>query len=88
VETLITASAADFRAALPAGGVLLGLDLGTKTIGTAFCDAGWRFASPAKTMKRGKFGADKAALAGLIAERSVQGIIIGLPLNMDGSAGR
>jgi putative Holliday junction resolvase len=87
VETLITASAADFRAALPAGGVLLGLDLGTKTIGTAFCDAGWRFASPAKTMKRGKFGADKAALAGLIAERSVQGIIIGLPLNMDGSAG-
>jgi putative Holliday junction resolvase len=87
VETLITASAADFRAALPAGGVLLGLDLGTQTIGTAFCDAGWRFASPAKTMKRGKFGADKAALAGLIAERSVQGIIIGLPLNMDGSAG-
>ena len=84
---MITTSAADFRTALPAGGALLALDLGTQTIGTAFCDAGWRFASPAKTLKRGKFGADKASLAALVAERSVQGIVIGLPLNMDGSAG-
>ncbi len=84
---MITASAAEFRTALPTGGVLLGLDLGTQTIGTAFCDAGWRFASPAKTLSRGKFGADQAALAALVAERSVRGIVIGLPLNMDGSAG-
>lgn len=87
METLITTSALDFRDALPTGGALIGLDLGTQTIGTAFCDAGWRFASPAKTMKRGKFGADKAALAEQIAARSVRGIVIGLPLNMDGSEG-
>ena len=87
METLITANSADFRSALPQGGALLGLDLGTQTIGTAFCDAGWRFASPGKTLKRGKFGADKAQLAALMKERSVRGIVIGLPLNMDGSEG-
>jgi putative Holliday junction resolvase len=75
------------RLRLPSGGVLLGLDLGTKTIGTAFCDAGWRFASPGKTLPRGKFTADKAQIAALIAERKVQGLVIGLPRNMDGSEG-
>lgn len=84
---LITTFAPDFRVALPAGGALLGLDLGTQTIGTAFCDAGWRFASPGKTLKRGKFGADRQALAALVAERSVKGMVIGLPINMDGSEG-
>lgn len=77
----------EYRAALPQGGGLIGLDLGTQTIGVAFCDAGWRIASPGKTLKRGKFGADKAALAALIAERTIRGIVIGLPLNMDGSSG-
>ncbi|MCB2080778.1 MAG: Holliday junction resolvase RuvX, partial [Novosphingobium sp.] len=84
---MITQSALDFGDALPDGGVLMGLDPGTKTIGTAFCDAGWRFASPAKTLPRGKFARDKAALESLIAERGVKGIVIGLPLNMDGSEG-
>lgn len=84
---LITTSAIDYRDALPLGGALLGLDLGTQTIGTAFCDAGWRFASPGKTLKRGKFGADREALAGLVRERSIKGIVLGLPLNMDGSEG-
>jgi putative holliday junction resolvase len=84
---LITTSAAELRDALPTGGALLGLDLGTQTIGTAFCDAGWRFASPGKTLKRGKFGADREALSALIAERSIKGIVVGLPLNMDGSEG-
>lgn len=84
---LITTSALDLRDALPQGGALLGLDLGTQTIGTAFCDAGWRFASPGKTLKRGKFGADREALGALIRERSVKGIVLGLPLNMDGSEG-
>ncbi len=84
---LITDKADLFRAELPAGGALLGLDLGTQTIGTAFCDAGWRFASPGKTVKRGKFGADKALLVELIAERDLRGVVIGLPLNMDGSEG-
>ena len=84
---LITTFAPDFRAALPGGGALLGLDLGTQTIGTAFCDAGWRFASPGKTLKRGKFGADRQALAMLVAERGIKGVVIGLPLNMDGTEG-
>lgn len=84
---LITASAAEFRAAVPGGGALMALDLGTQTIGIAFCDAGWRFASPGKTLKRGKFGADKALLEVLVHERGVRGIVIGLPLNMDGSEG-
>jgi putative holliday junction resolvase len=84
---LISETANKFRSALPSGGALLGLDLGTQTIGTAFCDAGWRFASPGKTIQRGKFGADKALLAALIAERGIVGVVIGLPLNMDGSSG-
>ena len=86
-QALITTSAIDFRAALPTGGGLIGLDLGTQTIGTAFCDANWRIASPGKTLKRGKFMADKAALLALITERGLKGIVIGLPLNMDGSQG-
>lgn len=83
----ITTQASEFRVALPQGGVLLALDLGTQTIGTAFCDAGWRFASPGKTLKRGKFGADREALAALVRERNIKGLVIGLPLNMDGSEG-
>ncbi len=85
--TLITQSAPEFRAALPQGGALIGLDLGTQTIGTAFCDASWRFATPGKTIKRGKFGTDKALIEALIAGRGIVGIVIGLPLNMDGSEG-
>ena len=84
---LITEQAGEFRAALPEGGVLLGLDLGTQTIGTAFCDAGWSFASAGKTLPRGKFARDKAALEALLAARGVKGVVIGLPLNMDGSSG-
>jgi len=84
---VITTVAREFGAALEAGGVLMGLDPGTKTIGTAFCDAGWRFATAAKTLPRGKFSRDKAVLESLVAERSVMGIVIGLPLNMDGSEG-
>ena len=82
---MITTSAAEFREVLPQGGVLIGLDVGTKTIGTAFCDAGWSFASPADLIVRSKFAKDKAALQGAIAKRATAGIIIGLPLNMDGS---
>ena len=59
---LIATTAAELRAALPGGGVLLGLDLGTKTIGTALSDAGWRFATAGKTLPRGKFSRDRAAL--------------------------
>ena len=86
-DPVITTGALAFRDALPDGGALIGLDLGTQTIGTAFCDAGWRIASPGKTLKRGKFGADKVLLETLIRERSIRGLVIGLPLNMDGSSG-
>jgi len=84
---LIAASAAALRAALPEGGVLLGLDLGTKTVGTALSDAGWRFATAGKTLPRGKFSRDLEALRALAKERNVAGIVLGLPLNMDGSEG-
>ena len=84
---LMTEQAAEFREALPNGGVLMGLDLGTKTIGTAFCDAGWSFAGAGKTLPRGKFARDLAALRALVAERGAKGVVIGLPLNMDGSGG-
>lgn len=84
---LITDAAAEFAAALPEGGVLLALDLGTQTIGTALCDAGWRFASAGKTLPRGKFGRDREALAALMRERAVLGVVLGLPRNMDGSEG-
>jgi putative Holliday junction resolvase len=84
---LIATGAAELRAALPEGGVLLGLDLGTKTIGTALSDAGWRFASAGKTLPRGKFARDLDALRTLAKERRVAGIVLGLPLNMDGSEG-
>jgi putative Holliday junction resolvase len=84
---LIATGAGELRAALPEGGVLLGLDLGTKTIGTALSDAGWRFATAGKTLPRGKFSRDLEALRTLASERRVAGIVIGLPLNMDGSEG-
>jgi putative Holliday junction resolvase len=82
---MIATLAADFRAALPEGGRLIGLDVGTKTIGTALCDAGWSFASPATLVRRTKFTADKAALAALMTQQHVRGLVIGLPLNLDGS---
>ena len=82
---MITLSAAQFRDALPNGGRLIGLDVGTKTIGTALCDAGWSFASPALLIRRTKFQKDKAALAEIITAQKVVGLVIGLPINLDGS---
>ena len=82
---MITERPAEFRAALPGGGRLAGLDVGTKTIGTALCDAGWTFASPAATLRRTRFARDLAALEALIAGQQVEGIVVGLPLNLDGS---
>jgi len=82
---MITLDRSIFRAALPDGGRLIGLDLGTKTIGTALCDAGWSFASPAELIRRTKFTKDKAAIATLIAAQHVRGIVLGLPLNLDGT---
>ena len=82
---MITESAADFAAALPEGGRLMGIDLGTRTIGIAFCDAGWTIASPAELVKRTRFAADLERLKALVAAQQVRGLVLGLPRNMDGT---
>ena len=83
---MIHANAIDFAAALPqAGGRLAGLDVGSKTIGLATCDSGWSFATAAETIARTKFTADLALLAAFVARHSIVGLVVGLPLNMDGS---
>lgn len=82
---MITASAAEFREALPAGGRLAGLDVGTKKIGVALCDAQWTIATAAELIRRGKFAADLEKLRSLFDRQQVKGIVIGLPLNLDGS---
>jgi putative Holliday junction resolvase len=82
---MITTSVADFAGALAYGGRLAGLDVGTKTIGLATCDAGWSFASPHSTIARSKFSVDLARLRGLVASERIRGLVLGLPLNMDGS---
>ncbi|HEX4860922.1 MAG TPA: Holliday junction resolvase RuvX [Rhizomicrobium sp.] len=66
---------------------LLGIDLGEKTIGLALSDTLLTVATPMETLKRGKFTADAARLETIIAAQGVGGIVLGLPLNMDGSAG-
>ncbi len=66
---------------------LLGLDVGTKTIGLAVSDTIGMTASPVETIARTKFTADAARLATIIAERKIGGLVIGLPINMDGSEG-
>lgn len=66
---------------------LLGLDLGEKTIGLALSDTSLSIASPFETLKRGKFGADATRLDHIISAHGVGGLVVGLPLNMDGSDG-
>jgi putative holliday junction resolvase len=85
MASLITAETSEFAAALPTGGKLLGLDVGTRTIGIAVCDAGWHFAGPLETIRRTKFMADLDQLRRLIAREQVAGLVVGLPLNMDGT---
>jgi putative Holliday junction resolvase len=78
---------ADLVAGLKPGERLLGLDLGTKTIGLALSDVGRSIASPLETLKRVKFGKDAEALLALATRHGVGGLVLGLPLNMDGSEG-
>ncbi len=73
--------------ALPAQARLLGLDLGSKTIGLALSDVGRQIASPLETIRRVKFRADAAALLKIAERHAIVGLVIGLPLNMDGSEG-
>jgi putative holliday junction resolvase len=74
-------------ATLTGKGALIGLDLGTKTIGIAVSDVERRIATPLTTIKRVKFGVDFAALQEIVQARNVKALILGLPLNMDGSEG-
>ena len=80
-------SPTELIAALTPGQRLMGLDLGGKTIGLALGDSGHKIATPFDTIRRKKFGLDAAALAEIIAAENIGGLVMGLPLNMDGSAG-
>ncbi len=72
---------------LPARGALLGLDLGTKTIGVAASDPDRKLAAGVETVARKNFTADAQRLLALAAERAAAGFVLGLPVNMDGSEG-
>lgn len=76
-----------FAAALPAMRGLLGLDLGTQTIGVAVSDRLLTAATPVETVRRTKFTADAGRILAIAAAREAGGIVLGLPLNMDGSEG-
>jgi len=78
---------ADMPARLPRSKRLLGLDLGERTIGLAISDPGLTVASPIETIRRGKFTKDAEALIAIVESRGVGGLVIGLPVNMDGSEG-
>ena len=80
-------NAADFRALLPAKGSLLALDVSKRRIGIAGTDQERRLASPLATIERRGLAADLARLAATARERGAVGLVIGLPINMDGSEG-
>ena len=77
----------EMAAALQPGQAIAGLDLGTKTIGLAMSDLGRRFATPRPVLRREKFTLDAEALLAFAEKEKVAGFVIGLPMNMDGSAG-
>ena len=72
---------------LPEKGRLLGLDVGSKTIGVAVSDSGLKVASSIKTIRRTSFTQDVERLGAIIYERQVNGLVLGLPVSMDGSEG-
>jgi putative Holliday junction resolvase len=84
---MIVTDLSALQAVLRAGQRLLGLDLGEKTIGLALSDTLLTVATPFKTLKRGKVKVDAVVLNALIAEHGIGGLVLGLPLNMDGSEG-
>lgn len=84
---MIHESIEGFADGLPREGALIGLDLGEKTIGLAVSDRLRSVASPLKTVRRTKFTLDAAAVLEVVAARGIVGLILGLPVNMDGSEG-
>jgi putative Holliday junction resolvase len=85
MAAMIATSPAEFAAALPDGGKLAGLDVGTKTIGLAICDPGWSFAGPSETIRRTRFSADLNALRAFVEREAITGLVVGLPISLDGS---
>lgn len=81
---MITDKASEYIQSLESG-ILCALDVGSKTIGTAFCDERWSIATPHQLIKRSKFAKDKIKLQDIITQRETKGIVIGLPINLDGS---
>lgn len=77
----------ELKAALAPKARLMGLDVGTKTVGLAVSDPGLTIATPLETLRRTKFRADATRLLDLAAQRGVGGLVLGLPINMDGSEG-
>lgn len=84
---MICATIEEFAAALPRVGALAGLDLGTKTLGVSVSDTLRGIATPLRTIRREKFSLDAAELLKIVAERQIVGLVLGLPVNMDGSEG-
>lgn len=84
---MLVASVAALRASLPKGSRLLGLDPGSKTIGVALSDVTLTIASPYGALKRGKLKANAAEIAAIAAKEGAAGVVVGLPLSMDGTAG-
>ena len=84
---MIIEDVSGFPTKLPENGRLLGLDLGTKTIGLALSDVSRRIATPMETLQRTKFTKDATQLAELYNEHSIAGLVLGLPINMNGSEG-
>jgi len=77
----------DFAVALPPGARLIGIDVGTKTLGLALSDVSRTIASGFETIRRTKFKVDAERLVALVREHMVGGLVIGLPIGLDGSAG-
>lgn len=78
---------AAFAAALPRGARLLGIDVGTKTLGLALSDVSRTIATGLETIRRTKFKADAARLMELITEHRIAGLVIGMPISLDGTEG-
>ena len=84
---MIVDKPSDLRAAVPTGLRLIGLDVGTRTVGLALSDTTWRIASALLTVQRRKFRDDAAAILAAIDEHRVGGVVVGLPVSLDGTEG-
>jgi putative Holliday junction resolvase len=84
---MIVRNPRELRETAESGRCWLGIDVGTKTLGLAVSDVTLTIATPLETLRRGKFARDAERLAHIAAERRVGAVVVGLPLNMDGSEG-